>query len=891
MPKRILSRILNLSRNLFRKRAVEQALDDELRSSVEVLTREKMKDGVPASLARREALIELGGVEQVKEQTREVRAGHLLETLWQDVRYGARLLRKSPGFTAVAVLTLALGIGANTAIFSVVDAVLLRPLPFSHAERLVSVTSAQLPHMRGREASYPDFLDWRERNHTFEQMSVFRTENFTLVGSDEPQHLPGAVISADLFSLLGVTPVLGRSFRLEDDTPGAVRGTNAVILSHAFWQQRFGSDPHVLDRTINLDGRLFTIVGVAPAGFQFPIQGEPVDLWTTIAVDMPSGGNGMAAERGAHYLDVIARLKPHVTVAQAQAEMSAIATQLNKEHPDVHPRGTQVVPMLDGLTGPARPALLILLGAVGCVLLIACANLANLLLTRATTRQREMSIRAALGASRARIVRQVFTESILLSLMGGLLGLLLGLRGAAILIRIVPVDIPRLAQAGLDGRVLLFVSTISVLTALVFGLAPAVFASKFDLSESLKECGRGPSQGTYRVRTHSALIISEVAITLVLLAGAALLTRSFLNLERVAPGFDPHHVLTARLDTPSYYSAVRQLTFFGQVVERVRSLPGVRSVSGVFGLPFSEVDADTGFEIEGQPVAEANKPVTSYIAVAPNYFRTLAIPLEKGRDFTAHDTLRAPPVAIINETLATRFFPGQNPIGQRIKPGISNGYGDKEPMREIVGVVGDVKLHDLAANPEPQCYVPLAQSPLGLMTLVVRTDGDPLSLAPVVRSIVASSNKEVPVYNVRTLPQLLEQSVAPSRFITSLLGTFALLALILAGVGLYGLVSYSVSLRTHEIGVRMALGAEKNDVLRLVIGQGFKLTIIGVTIGIIATLGLMQFLSSLLYGVKATDPTTLVAAVLILNGVALLACYIPARRAIKVDPLIALRYE
>ena len=811
-----------------------------------------------------------------------------MATLLQDLRYGLRMLAKNPGFTAVAVLTLALGIGANTAIFSVVNAVMLRPLPYPQPDRLVSIISTQLRKNSGDEASYPDFLDWRARNHVFDKMAVFRTENFALIGAGEPVHLSGAVVSAELFSLLGVTPILGRSFSLEEDKPGMVSGNNAVILSHGLWQRQFRSDPSVVGRTIDLDGRAYTVIGALPSGFQFPIQAEPVDLWTTMADDSKGG---MATQRGAHYLYTIARLKPQVTLAQAQAEMSTIVTALNKEHPEIRPRGAHVVPALDHLVGEIRPALLVLFGAVGCVLLIVCANIANLLLARATTRQREMSIRAALGASRGRVIRQVLTESTLLACVGGSLGLLLAPWGTQTLIRLSPVNIPRLTQLNLDSRVFVFTTLVSLLTGLVFGLAPAAYGLKSDLAESLKEGARGSSEGAYRGCVRSALVVGEVAVALLLLVNAGLLLQSFFRLVRVDPGFDPHHVLTLRLDSPANYSGARQLDFFERVLEDVRALPGVRSASGVFGLPFSEIDAQTGFDIEGRPIAKADRPLTSYMAIKPDYFRTLGIPILEGRDFTLRDDLKASPVAIINETLARQFFPHQDPVGQRIQPGISNGYGGKKPMREIVGVVGDVKVHSLAAGPQAQCYVPLSQGPSGLMTVVVRTDTDPKTLVPAVRSTVAALDKNVPTYNIKTLDQSLSQSVAPPRFITLLLGIFAGLAMVLAAVGLYGLMAYSVVQRTHEIGVRMALGAERAHVLKLVVGQGLTLTLMGVAVGLGGALGLTRFLSSLLFGMKPTDPLTFAVASVLLTGVALLASYIPARRATKVDPMVALRYE
>ncbi len=878
-------------RALFRRQKLADEIDEEVRIHLEMEEQENRERGMSPEEARYAALRRFDNVTQTQETSRETWAWQWLETFLQDVRYGLRQLRRNPGFTAVAVLTLALGIGANTAIFSVVNAVLLRPLPYQQPQRLVFINSIQVPAGMGREASYPDFLDWQARNHVFKMMAVFRTENFALIGTGEPQHLSGAVVSANLFPLLGVSAVLGRTFQPGDDVPGAVNGTNALILSYGFWQQRFGSDPRVIGDGINLDGRPFTVVGVAPPGFQFPIQSGPIDVWTTIAIDKGSAADGVATQRGAHYLDVIARLKAGVTIGRAQVEMSAIVSAMNREHPDIHPRGARIVPMIDGLVGPARVALLILLSAVGCVLLIACVNVANLLLARAATRQREMSIRNALGASRSRVVRQVLTESTLLSLLGGLLGLWLGLRGVGLLIRVTPVDIPRLAQVRLDGHVLIFTAAVSLLTGMLFGLAPALISFKSDVAESLKEAGRGPTSGPHRAKTHGVLVVVEIGAATVLLFGAGLLIQSFLKLMQVNPGFDSVHVLSLRVNSPGAYSQAQQLIFFDQVIDRVRSLPGVLAASGVFGLPFSDIEADTGFDIEGRPVAKANRPETNFEAVAPDYFKTLGIPLLRGRDFNERDDLQSTPVAIINETLARQFFPGENPIGQRIKPGISIGYGSRDPMREIVGVVGDVKVQDLAAGPQPQCYVPLQQSPLGVMSLVVRVQGSPLELVPAVRSVVASTSNQAPIYNIKTLAQLLAQSVAQPRFVTLLLGIFAALAVILAATGLYGVISYSVAQRTHEIGIRMALGAEKVDVLKMVLGQGLKLALIGVAIGIAGALALTRFLASLLYGVKPTDPLTFIAVSLILIVVALLACYIPARRAANVDPMVALRYE
>jgi putative ABC transport system permease protein len=816
-------------------------------------------------------------------------------TLFQDVRYGSRMLAKNPGFTAVAILTLALGIGANTAIFSVVNAVLLRPLPFAAPDRLVRVVSVRMPANAPDNASYPDFLDWRARNHVFESMAVFRTGDFTLTRQGDAVQLAGAAVSADLFRLLGVRPSSGRAFLPEEDKPGAADGGDAVILSHRLWQERFGTDRNVVGRTIDLDNKNFTVVGVMPAGFQFPIQAEPIDLWTTVAVDIggPHGGKGMADQRGAHYLDVIARLKPNVSVGEADAEMNTIFSALGKQYPnDSAHRGARIVPERDHLVGDVRPALLVLLGAVGCVLLIACANVANLMLARATTRQKEVAVRSALGASRGRVFRQLLTESVVLSVLGSAAGLLLAVWGTNLLLRLIPEDVPRLSEVHLDGQVLAFTVVLSLLTGLLFGLAPAVQASKTTLTESLKEGGRGSTEGLHRNRVRSILVVTEVAVALVLLVGAGLLAQSFLRLERVDPGFDPHHVLTFALSLPdTRYSGARQVDFFQQVVAHVGRLPGVRSASAGGPLPLSRDEIDTRFDIEGQSVPESERPRTGYTWVEPGYFRTLGIPLHRGRDFTASDNLKATPVVIINEALARRFFPNEDPVGKRIEPGIGNGYPKGPPMREIVAVVGDIKQNSLEGDSSPNVYVPLRQSPLDFMTFIVSTEVAPESIVGAVRNQIQEMDKDLPMVNVKTLDQYLSQSVAQPQFNMLLVGLFAALALLLAAVGLYGVISYTVRQRRHEIGIRMALGAERRDVLRLVVGQAFVLTLIGVGIGLALALAATRFLASLLYGVRPTDPVTFFGVALLLGGVALFASYIPARRATKVDPMVALRYE
>jgi len=880
-------------RNLFSSRGVDRDLDEEVRAHLDLLIEQNLRAGLPRAEAERAARLELGGIEQVKEQVRDQRLGSWLHSILSDCRYGLRQLRKNPGFTAAAVLTLALGIGANTVIFSVVSAVLLRPLPFPEPQKLVRVVSVRLRENAPDNASYPDFTDFRQQSHSFSQMAAFHTDRFTLTGHGEATHVQGAVVSADLFPLLGIRPFVGRAFLPEEDRPRAVTAVFSVILSHSLWRTRFGSDPAIVGKTIDLDNLSFVVVGVMPAGFQFPIQADPVDFWTTIAVDAVAlpGEKPMTAQRGAHYLDVIARLKPEATPTQAQAELTTIVSALNQQYPENAPRTIWIVPELDQLVGSVRPALMLLLGAVGCVLLIACANLGNLLLSRGTSREKEIAVRGALGASRRRVIRQLLTENLLLAFLGGALGIALARWGIAPLVRLVPEDVPRLTDVHLDYTALLFTAALSLLTGVLFGLAPALQVSNGNFWESLRESGRGSSEGQRRTRLRSWLVAGDVAVATVLLVAAGLLIQSFLRLQRVELGYHPRGVLTFKVDLPfARYPVDHQPAFFQQSLARLNALPGVHSASAVLPLPLDGDDIDTVFAIEGQPLAEGHQPRTAYSWVEPAYFETLGINLKEGRDFTVRDDLNALPVVIVNETIARQYFPGQSPLGKRIRPQIGNGY-QGAPMRQIVGVVADVRQRGLTSAPGPQVYVPRSQSPIGSMIFVVRTTVVPSSIADAARIEMQHVDPDLPIFRVKTLDQYFDQSVAQPHFLSVLLGIFAALAVLLAAVGIYGVISYSASQRTHEMGVRMALGADRRDVLLLVVGHGFRLALIGAAAGIIVSLLLTRFLSSLLYQVAPTDPFTFVAVLLLLGTVAFLACYIPARRATKVDPLVALRYE
>jgi putative ABC transport system permease protein len=908
MPKRILS----LFRNLFRKGAVERSLDDELRSSLELLTQEKVKQGLSQPVARREALIELGGVEQVKEEVRAARAGRFLEDFARDVRFAFRTLARSPGFTAVAVLTLALGIGANTAIFSVMNATLFQPLPYSRPNQLVVVWGTQ-PNgccYHGEiPFSAPNFLDFEEQNKVFETMGTFDEASFTLTGVANPEHVRAGSVTAGFFKALGVQPALGRAFLPQEDQTGR---NNVVILGYGLWQRRFGSDPKILGRNILLDAKPYTVVGVLSRSFDFSIPGyySPKELWVPAVLIRDD------SLRNDNFLKVIARLRPGVTLRQAQAATSTLALHLAREYsnqdrtPNVAQfrpglaedfggmTGTRIEPLHSEIVGTIRPVLWMLFAAAGAVLLIACVNMANLQLVRVAVRQREISVRTALGASRARIVRQLLTESVLLALLGGGLGIALALWGVKLFIGLRPAGIPHGASITIDLAVLAYSFGLSLLAGILFGIVPVFQRSSASPGDSLKGAARSVGESYRSSRLRNALTVSEIALSVVLLIAAGLLIRSFVGLLEVRTGFRTDHILELSLILPNYTypNTARQAHFYTQVLERIRALPGVKAAAAVNDVPLAGDSDRDGFSIEGH--AASSKASFSGKAqdrlVTRDYFRVMGIPLIEGRAFAETDTRSAPPVLLISQSVERRFFPNWNPVGQRIKFG---SPASARPWATIIGVVGDVRDLGLDRDPEMEIYAPYQQgtlpyNPLPFMSLVLRTAGNPNSLAAAaVIRVLQETDKNLPLPEAESMEAVYSASISSRRFNMLLIGLLAWLALALAALGIYGVISYSVTRRTREIGVRVALGAQKSDVLRLVVGQGMMLTFIGVAIGIAGALGLTRFLSGLLYGVKPADPLTFVAVSLVLADVALLASYIPARRASKVDPIVALRYE
>ncbi|HEY3134922.1 MAG TPA: ABC transporter permease [Blastocatellia bacterium] len=805
-----------------------------------------------------------------------------MNTLFHDLKFGIRMLLKTPGFTIVAVIALTLGIGADSAIFSVVNAVLLRPLPYPESDRLV-ILRERSPQLEGMSVAYPNFIDWREQNSSFENIGVFRgRESYNLTGVGEPERLIGAQVSADVFAVLKVTAGSGRVFTNDEDKPGAAP---VAVLSQGLWQRRFGGDPGIIDQTLTLNGQSFTVIGIMPPDFQFP--GRGIDLWSPAG---QAAANPSWQQRGNHPgLAGIARLKPGVTVAQAREDLDLVAANLEKQYPDSNTGNrVSVTPALENAVRTIKPALLILLGAVGFVLLIACANVANLLLARAATRQKEMAIRTALGASRWRIVRQLLTESVLLSFLGGVLGLLLARWGVKLIIAISPNTIPRSREINLDTRVVVFTIGVSVLTGVLFGIVPSLLASKPDLNETLKEAGRGSTGSRHLFR--SGLVVSEVALTMVLLIGAGLMIRSFYRLLQVNPGFNYDHLLTFNVALPQkkYAEEQQRINFFDQVVDRLRALPGVEAVGLASGLPLGNNGWQTSFRIEGQPPPEPGKvPLTEACVASPDYFQAMGITMLEGRPFSEYDKKDAPRVTLIDEEFARRYWPDETAVGKQLRAG-----GPNEPPITVVGIVRRVKMDGLNQDSNRvQSYYPFRQLIQSGMTVVIKTATEPTALFSAVRREVLAVDPDQPIYNLNTMEQIRADSIAPDRLNLMLLGTFAAVALVLAAVGIYGVMAYSVTQRTHEIGIRMALGAGQGDVLGMVVRQGMKLAFGGLVIGLGGALLATRAMTGLLFGISPTDTATFAAISIVLAGVALGACFLPARRATRVDPMIALRYE
>jgi putative ABC transport system permease protein len=812
-----------------------------------------------------------------------------MRTFLQDLRYGARMLVKNPSFTLIAIITLALGIGANTAIFSVVNAALLRPLPFREPERLVTLRSLLQTENENLPVPWPDFQDWRARQSSFETLAGYYERDYTLLGAGDPVRLRGAMVTSDLFPLLGVAPQLGRVFTLNEEAPGVY----SVILSHALWQSRFNADLAVIGRTVNIKERSFTIVGVMPKGFRFPLSAESPELWINAGID-GEGHAPLIGQRGNHVLEVLGRLKPGVTLAQAQAEMGRIAHGLAKQYPETNTDwGVITTPYFERIIGDASRGFLLLLAAVSCVLLIACANVSNLLLARAATRGREIAIRSALGASRSRMALQLLTESLLLALCGGAAGLLLAWWGMDALLALAPNNLPRVTETSLDGRVLGFALLVTLLTGVLFGSAPAWRASKTNLVKALKDGSRGAGNAGGQ-RLGRSLIVAQVAVTFCLLSGAGLLLNSLRRLSNVNPGFDPRNVLTFKVSPPN--DDPRRIDqFYERLVARMEALPGVTGASATFALPLSGVNPSVGFAKKGEPVDTA-RPFpygVDFRIVRPNYFRTMGVGLLAGRDFDARDKLDAPQVAIINEAFAALHFPGQNPLGRHIKPSyiVEGRERHGEEWREIIGVVGDTRHASLNETSVPELFAPQAQTTWSPLFIIARADSDPRNLVASARREVASLDKDLPIYAVKTLEEYMTSAGAVTKFLALMVSLFAGLALVLTTVGLYGLISYSVAQRTNEIGIRMAMGAQAVDVLKLVIRQGMTLVMIGVVIGLAASFELTRLMKTLLFEVSATDPLTFSAIAVLLLLAALLACWMPARRATKVDPMAALRAE
>jgi predicted permease len=884
--------IADLLRSLFRKQRVERELDEELHSFLEMAAEEKMKQGASRREALRAVRLEHGNLEAAKEVVRDARWETFLETCWQDVRCGLRMFRKNPGFTALALLTLTLGIGVNCAIFTVVNAVLLQPLPYPDSQHLVLV-QRQFPDGMYPATSSTKFLFWREHARGFEAMAgyTFASSGVNLTGAGEPERLHSLRVSADFFRTLGVQLFLGRGFTDDEDRPG---GPNTVVLSHNLWHRDFRGDSGIVGRTIRLGGQLCTVVGVAPANFTFT---PAADLWTPLRAQ-PDPHDQTNVYR------VLGRLRPEVDYARADQYVRSAGEEFRQQHADLmnDKETVSIRGYRDAVVGDVRPALLILFGAVGFVLLIACANLGNLLLSRFTVRRKEMAVRLALGASRLRLTRQLLIESTLLGITGGGMGLATAAAALPLLLRLTPASLPRLGEVRLDWHIWAFAFVAALITGVLFGLAPAMQGAKTGVGEVLQESFRGTSASRGATRLQRPLVIGEVGLSAVLLVGAGLLVQTFWRLQHESPGFDPRHVLTAQmtLDNQRYNKTAAVAQLEDQALARLESLPGVEVAATVSNLPF-DFGPDMNFAIEENPSGGDPSGSTEWRAISPHYLQVMHITLLRGRNFTDRDNASGAPVVLINQALAERFFPDQDPLGQHIIIGAgAEAVGLADRTREIVGIVGNTKEFSLSRPAPETFFVPAAQVQDGMtaisnrlipMVWVVRTSGEPNTFAKAVqRELLTVTSQEAPD-NFRTMEDVLSASIAQQRFNMLLLAMFAGLAVVLGAVGLYGVLAYLVAQRTNEIGIRMALGASRQEVLRLIVRNGMRMTFAGLSLGIVAALGLTRLLVGLLFGVKPTDAFTFASVAVLVCGVALLACYIPARRATRVDPIVALRYE
>ena len=876
----ILRKLTSGLRSLLHKEEVEQEMDEELRGFLDAAVKEKMRSGMSHDKALRAARVEMGSLDSVKEEIRSSGWESTLETLWRDVRCGLRQLRRSPGFTAIAVLTLALGTGANTAIFSVIDSALLKPLPYPHAERLVLVwESAPFFGLHDSPVAPANYADWRTRSHSFEEMGALEDRSYSLTGDGTPEMIEGSLATASVWRVLRTRPALGRVFADEDDHPGA---SKVVLISYGFWRRRFAGDPNVVGKMVTLNNEKHTIIGVLPVGAEPPgeYRETPGEIWTPLASVYTAKE---LAYRGMHDWMVVARLRPGVTLSQANAEIQTIGASLAREYPDTNAKvGAFVAPLREHFVSSTRPVLLILLATVTLVLLIACSNLANFLLCRTANRSKEIALRAALGAGPWQLIRQFFAESLLLCFGGGAAGLFLATTTFDFLAHLVPGQMPGLQALAIDWRVLAFTLGIAMATAMAFGLVPLLRVRRIDLNGAMKESSRTLASAPGARRAQEVLICAEVALAFMLLVGAGLLIRTFAQVRDVDMGCRTQNILTLRIDPPATLRNLAQIAAYQrEVLRRVNSVPGVDSAGFTNHIPLAVKGDMSDIAAEGRDDRESI--MCDARVAGPGYLHTMGIPVRRGRDIQETDSDGVPPVVLINETLARMLWPGRDPIGRRVV------YGGN--LLPVVGVVGDVHQSGLDVPPQPEFYLSALQSGRRQGSLAIHTKVPPASLAGAVRQAIWSVNPDQPITDVATMEDILDQEVFQRRVQTTLLGFFAALALVLAAVGTYGLVAYSVAQRTHELGVRMALGAERMDILRLVLVQGLKLTLIGVGIGITGAFGLTRFLSSLLYGVKPSDPLTYTTVLLLLASVALLASYVPARRAAKVDPMVALRYE